>query len=342
MAEETGKTEGEIKASETTETPAEVTETPSEAKEAAKQNQTLEDMVAEETAKRDAEDKEKAEAKSEEPEGEKADKDKEKGKKLTANERVRQAVEQKNEAIARAEAAEKAQTELKDSIDSFKTELAEIKAKFEKGDISKSEAREQTETAEDAIKKIVESIKFDEDMEPYKEQIVNLVKQLSDAVVTAKMAPIEKREAERQATEARKREESIQKEVQNGFKDVSKGFPELFDGEDEDGFPKLKPEFEEKMLKLAADFNVPYTDEKGEKQVYNSVLTTKSGQRMLLQTIYRDIEIAKKAKKETDTANAAVEAAKKGRVETPESRKGTSAKKQTLEEIVKEEIAAHK
>lgn len=290
MADET-----KDESTESTEAAEKTAEKTSEVVEKAKERETFEDILKSEMGEK----KEKVDTKSTEKESDKETETKPSYKK-TGSERVQQAVNEKNEAI-------KAKDEL---IEKLEGRLESIEE-----NISKQVKPEKVE--EKPSEKVVAG--FDEkalrdklDDEGYSESEINKevkqekrifeLEQQLNRVTDWADGLIEKD----QKTEFAKTE----KVMYDNLEKMSKEFPHLFDGENANGVPKLKKEYDEKLGDLLEDYAVYY---EGEDKPDYPILYKERAMRTLFREINQPINEAQKAKeaqrKEERKKNDTVEGA---------------------------------
>ncbi len=293
-------------------TEVEEQETPEQQTEAAKP-ESIEDLVKSEQAKKT----EGAEKESPVDESDK-EPDKKAPVKLSAKERIQQLVDEK-----------KSLTETyRTETETLKAEIARIREEQKAGDITKAQASQKIETAEDRFKAVIDGIEISEDLKPYKQDIVRTAGIIAREMINRELGPIKQRLHEEALLKEESELNSFKESLINHYSDNAEKYPDLFSGEkDPQGRPLFKQEIDDLAMKIVA----PYDD-----NGYNRMLATKEGIDHLMQLLSYAVN------KSTDLKqrNVLTEKLSRARVETPESRK-TSNKPESIEDMVKHEMAKH-
>ncbi len=288
-----------------------------------KQDQTLEEMVRSEQEARAEEDST--------PEGKETSQEK-RGHKLTAQERIRQLNTQKKDAETRATEAEKREGSITETftkeISDLKGELARINQLVSAGRMTGPEAKEAKAAAETSFDSAIDALDIPEELMPFKDDLVKIARTISESIVKAQIGPIAEklRVAEQEKTD--KEVTEFREGLMNTYKKLSDEYSDLFAEAGKDGFKDLKPEYQAEALEFIKDFNVRV--DKG--RFHNPMLASEKGIRTMLEHLNRRSEASKTAEERIRKINRL----KSSDVEIPDSRKQSSPKGQSLEDIIKQ------
>lgn len=265
--------------------------------------------------------------------------------KHTASERVRQAINQKNEAESRAAAAEtkmaEAQSVFQGEIQELKNSLREINERLKSGDITRVEADKAKSQAKVDFDEALDDVDISDDIKPYKNDIVKIAQKIAKSMIYPYEQKINEYESERvrlQQDRVAQEKEEWTSNLKSSYLDASKEFPDIFEeAKEEGGLPELKPEYDERARKIAAMFNMPYQDENGVTIIYNPLLSSADGLKLIFSYVSGQTgkaETAIKAKAEISKVLNNVADTKRSKVETPYSPNHSAQKKETLHDIV--------
>lgn len=251
----------------------------------------------------------------------KTEQEEKKGKvKLSANERVQQAVNEKNEAVTKLKESTEVITKLQDRLDS-------IEKRLEAGEITKTEAKAE-------VKEEIEDIELDDDLTPYKDKLIKMAEKIADRIVSSKLQPILEKEKLKEQEAIRIESEKYTNELFDHYTEQAKQHPELFlpaeEGKESE-LPKFKPEFDKKAQEYAKFAEVSIMVD-GKPQIYNPLLATKEGLDTLFLYLSKDIDQAKKARSDIDK----IDRIKRGRIESPETRRISSEEPKTILDLTRE------
>ena len=251
----------------------------------------------------------------------KTEQEEKKGKvKLSANERVQQAVNEKNEAVTKLKESTEVITKLQDRLES-------IEKRLEAGEITKTEAKAE-------VKEEIEDIELDDDLVPYKDKLIKMAEKIADRIVSSKLQPILEKEKLKEQEAIKIESEKYTNELFTHYTEQAKQYPELFlpaeEGK-EDELPKFKPEFDKKAQEYAKFAEVTVMVD-GKPQIYNPLLATKEGLDTLFLYLSKDIDQANKAKADIEK----IDRIKRGRIESPESRRVSSEEPKSILDITRE------
>jgi hypothetical protein len=110
--------------------------------------------------------------------------------KLSANERVQQAVNEKKEAETKAQEAITRESQLSEEVRSLRQEIETIKQMRVTGQITGKQAEVQAKTAEDLFNDAIEGVELSEDLKPYRHDIARVAKEIAKTMLDAELAPI--------------------------------------------------------------------------------------------------------------------------------------------------------
>jgi len=255
-----------------------------------------------------------------EPKPEQEDK---KGKvKLSANERVQQAVNEKNEAVTKLKESTEVIGKLQERLDS-------IEKRLETGEITKTEAKQE-------VKGEIEDIELDDDLIPYKDKLIKMAEKIADRIVSSKLQPILEKEKLKEAEAIKTESDKYTNELFDHYTAQAKQYPELFlpveEGK-EGELPRFKPEFDKQAQEYAKFAEVMVMVD-GQPQIYNPLLATKEGLNTLFMHLSKNIDQAKKAKSDIEK----IDRIKRNRIESPESRHVSSEEPKTILDLTRETI----
>jgi DNA repair exonuclease SbcCD ATPase subunit len=289
--------------------------------EAESQEKTVLDHVMDEVEK--AKDKEET---SQEAES-KTDGEDKKGKvKLTANERVRQAVNEKNEAEAKLKEEMEKSSALDSQLKTAIERIESIEKRLQSGEITKAEAKEE-------VKEEIEDIEIDDDLAPYKDKLIKMAEKIADRIVSSKLQPLLEKEKLMEQERMKEESEKYSKELFDHYQSESKNYPELFEEAKNGELPAFKPEFEKKAMDYAKFAEVTIMID-GKPTIYNPLLGTKQGLSTLFAHLYKDIEAVKKVKSDVER----IDKIKRSRVESPESRHVSSNEPKDILQLTEETL----
>jgi hypothetical protein len=253
--------------------------------------------------------------------------------KVSASERVQQAVNEKNDAVKRAEDAEGKVTQMSEGMTKLNEELEEIKKRLSSGQISKEQAKTASTDARQTFQDAIDSLELSSDLEPFKDELIKISRKVAEGMV----APLLEKERFREQEAIERGQAEFIESLNHDYVELSKDFPALFEEAKDGQLPELKPEFDKQAIKAIASFNVPYYDGTGKQVFYNPITTSKIGLEILF--TYLNSKIIKAENVRSKIEN--VERLKKSRVEYPESRAVSNTGKKSLLNIVEETIKEH-
>ncbi len=260
------------------------------------------------------------EEKSKEPEEKKAEEDKKASEEKkakdkethnkTASERVQQAVNEKNEHIKKNN----------ETVAGLKAEIAEIKqAITSQPKPEEKEAKKEPEYAfdEKALREQLEDLDYSdkqiEDAIKKEKEIVQLSGQVKKLTKWAE--GVSEAKQEEQAEKAETTAKGVKAQMLDSFEKMSKEFPEIFTGKkEEDGSPKVKEEYDKKLMELLDEEAVYYEQPDGQEAPDYPSLRSERKMRMLFREVYQPVLEARKVKaeqkKEEDIEGSELEGAK--------------------------------
>lgn len=230
-------------------------------------------------------------------------------KKQTVGERISSYANRAKDAEARAQAMEARASELEQTM---QARIDAIEQRLQAGQITPQQAQGQAETVKDAFETALEGMKFNEDLEPYRNDLIDMMKRVAEAA----MKPlIQEREAMQFA--------EVQKERAGNWSKMVNKYADLFETDaNAEGIRELKPEYNERAFELAQ-----YADPR-----------TAEGLDTIMKAIYYDVLQAERVKAQ----NQNVEKLKRSVVESSDSRTPAAAGSRSTEDMVREAMSAIK
>jgi hypothetical protein len=232
-----------------------------------------------------------------------------KSPKKSASDRIQEEIDKRKELEEQNKEFQSKLTDQEKANKSLQDEIKAIKA-----------GKEVEETRENKEK----SVDYDEIREELEDQgwtdkqiKVYLTELKENAKLRAEFAEWKDKQAAKEKSEIEEQVKKLTEDRKEYLKDMTGKYPDLFDGEDKEGFPALKPEFVKEADKFASMMDVPVLDNEGKEVTYNPISSNPELMEIILFWLNRKPEANKKAKEKVDNQNKV----KSNRVSTPKDGK---------------------